>query len=137
LWQSGTPFYNAQGKPDHHTLVGFACNDAREIRQHVKIPVLITGGFQTAHGIAEALRSNACDAVTIARGLLANPNLPSALKDGWDGPLDPPCSYCNRCLGHVLENPLGCYDESRFTNRGGRAAMLREVFAYFDDYHEA
>jgi tRNA-dihydrouridine synthase len=89
----------------------------------------VTGGFQTAHGIAEALRSNACDAVTIARGLLANPNLPSALKDGWDGPLDPPCSYYNRCLGHVLEDPLGYYDESRFTNRGGRAAMLREVFA--------
>jgi 2,4-dienoyl-CoA reductase-like NADH-dependent reductase (Old Yellow Enzyme family) len=137
LWKSGTPFYNAQGKPDPQKIEGFACSDAREIRQHVKIPVLITGGFQTAHGIAEALRSNACDAVTIARGLLANPTLPSALKDGWDGPLDPPCSYCNRCLGHVLENPLGCYDESRFTNRGGRAAMLREVFAYFDDYHEA
>ena len=67
----------------------------------------------------------------------ANPNLQDALKGGWDGPLDPPCSYCNRCLGQVLENPLGCYDESRFTNRGGRAAMLREVFAYFDDYHEA
>jgi 2,4-dienoyl-CoA reductase-like NADH-dependent reductase (Old Yellow Enzyme family) len=137
LWKSGTPFYNAKGSPDPRKIEGFACSDAREIRKHVKIPVLVAGGFQTAHGIAEALRSNACDAVTIARGLLANPNLPAALKDGWDGPLDPPCSYCNRCLGHVLENPLGCYDESRFTNRGGRAAMLREVFAYFDDYREA
>jgi hypothetical protein len=67
LWESGTPFYDAQGRPDPQKIEGFACSDAGEIRKHVKIPVLITGGFQTAHGIAEALRSNACDAVTIAR----------------------------------------------------------------------
>ena len=85
LWKSGTPFYDAKGSPDPRKIEGFASNDAREIRKHVKIPMLLAGGFQTAHGIAEALRSNACGAVTIARGLLANPNLPAAHQGrmGW------------------------------------------------------
>ena len=24
---------------------------------------------------------------------------------------DKPCTYCNRCLVNVVENPLGCYEE--------------------------
>ena len=30
---------------------------------------------------------------------------------------DKPCTYCNRCLVNVVENPLGCYDETRFPSR--------------------
>src|SRR5689334_3827887 len=26
---------------------------------------------------------------------------------------DKPCTYCNKCLVNVVENPLGCYEESR------------------------
>ena len=72
----------------------------------------------------------------MARPLLANPNLPRELAAGWSGPVNPPCSCCNRCLVNVLEHPLGCYDESRYEGRGGRDAMLRDVMAIFDDYHE-
>jgi 2,4-dienoyl-CoA reductase (NADPH2) len=135
-WRKSQPFNGPDGRVDPAKLEGFAEADARAIKESVKIPVLLTGGFQTARGIGRVLRNSACDAVTMARSLLANPRLPLDLRDGWDGPKDPPCTYCNRCLLHVLEHPLGCYDESRFIGRGGREEMLRQVFEIFDDYHE-
>jgi 2,4-dienoyl-CoA reductase (NADPH2) len=136
LWRKSQPFYRADGSLDPDKLEGFAAPDAKAIKSHVKIPVLLTGGFQTAHGIGRVLRDGACDAVTMARPLLANFQLPHDLEAGWDGPSQPPCTYCNNCLLHVIENPLGCYDESRFAGRGGREAMLREVFSIFTDYEE-
>lgn len=77
------------------------------------------------------MRDGACDAVSIARPLLANPGLPRDLQT-WDEPRDPLCSYCNRCLANVLEHPLGCYDEDRFTDRGGYDAMIAEVMSIFE-----
>jgi 2,4-dienoyl-CoA reductase (NADPH2) len=136
LWSRNQPFWRADGTLDVDKLEGLASADAKAIRASVDIPVLVTGGFQTAHGIARALRNNACDGVTLARSVLANPNLPNDLAAGWDGPQSPPCTYCNKCLLHVVEHPLGCYDESRFADRGGREEMLRQVFAIFQDYQE-
>lgn len=136
LWSKSQPFYRPDGTIDPDKLEGFAAPDAKAIKEAVKIPVLLTGGFQTAHGIGRVLRGGVCDAVTIARPLLANPNLPRDLEAGWDGPRNPPCTYCNNCLLHVIENPLGCYDETRFEGRGGRDEMLREVFAIFSDYQD-
>lgn len=78
------------------------------------IPVLCTGGFQHASNIAQAIRSGDCDAVAIARPLIANPDLPKILESS-DGPVDgKECTYCNKCLINDLENPLACYEVSRF-----------------------
>ena len=131
LWRRRQPFWK-NGEIDSEKLEGLAAEDAKAIRQAVKIPVLVTGGFQTAHGIGRVLRDGSCDAVTIARSLLANPGLPKDILGGLDGPRDPKCTYCNKCLLHVIEHPLGCYDESRYENRGGRDAMLKQVFSIFN-----
>ncbi len=40
-----------------------------------------------------------------------------------------PCTYCNKCLVNVLENPIGCYEESRFDTRED---MLRQIMSVFD-----
>ena len=135
FWQRPQDF-NVDGRIDPTKLERLAADDARAIKQAVRIPVLVTGGFQTSAGIGAVLRSGAADAVTMARTLLANPNLPRELAEGWSGPLNSPCSYCNRCLINVLEHPLGCYDEARYEERGGREAMLRELFEIVEDYHE-
>jgi 2,4-dienoyl-CoA reductase-like NADH-dependent reductase (Old Yellow Enzyme family) len=136
LWRKSQPFNDGAGRVDPGKLEGFAAADARAIKESVKIPILVTGGFQTARGIGQAIRSGCCDAVTMARPLLANSSLPNDLREGWAGPQEPPCTYCNKCLLHVIEHPLGCYDESRFEGLGGREEMLRRVFAIFDDYYE-
>jgi 2,4-dienoyl-CoA reductase-like NADH-dependent reductase (Old Yellow Enzyme family) len=108
---------------------GISLPDAREIKRAVSIPVLCTGGFQTASVIRDAISSGACDAVTIARPLIANPDLPKQFAAGFDRP-ERPCTYCNRCLVNVIENPLGCYEPARFG--GDTKAMLREVMSVYE-----
>ncbi len=102
--------------------------DARAIKEAVGIPVLVTGGFQRASLIREAIASRACDAVTIARALVANNDLVRQFEGGHDEPPNP-CTYCNKCLYSVLENPLGCYDERRFASR---EEMIREIMSVFE-----
>src|SRR5690606_344938 len=56
-------------------IEGINLPTAQAIRQAVGIPVLCTGGFQSAEIIREAIRQEFCDAVTIARPLIANNDL--------------------------------------------------------------
>jgi 2,4-dienoyl-CoA reductase-like NADH-dependent reductase (Old Yellow Enzyme family) len=102
--------------------------DARAIKRAVSIPVLVTGGFQTASVIRKAIADGDCDAVSIARPLVANPDLPRVFAEGRDRPAQP-CTYSNKCLFALLENPLGCYDERRFASR---EEMLREIYSVFE-----
>ncbi len=109
-------------------IEGICSEDSRRIKEAVSIPVVCTGGFQTASVIREGLRASAFDGVTMARTLIANPDLPKVFAAGRDS-AERPCTYCNRCLIHVITDPLGCYDESRYD--GDREAMLREVMSFF------
>jgi 2,4-dienoyl-CoA reductase (NADPH2) len=102
--------------------------DAAAVKQAVSVPVLCTGGFQTASIIRQALLAGVCDAVTIARPLVANNDLVHLFAQGLDR-APRPCSYCNKCLFNVLENPLGCYDERRYESR---EAMIQEIYSVFD-----
>jgi 2,4-dienoyl-CoA reductase-like NADH-dependent reductase (Old Yellow Enzyme family) len=107
---------------------GLNLNDARQIKQAVRVPVLCTGGFQTASVIRNAIEQGYCDGVSIARPLVANNDLVHQFAAGLDRP-PKPCTYCNKCLGNVIENPLGCYEESRFESR---EAMIRQVMSVYD-----
>ena len=68
------------------------------------MPVICTGGFQTASVIAGALERGDCDAVSIARPLIANNDLVEVFRRGQDR-ADRPCTYCNKCLVNVVEEP--------------------------------
>jgi 2,4-dienoyl-CoA reductase (NADPH2) len=107
---------------------GAVLPDAHAIKEAVSIPVLVTGGFQTASVIRKALDDGDCDGVSIGRPLIANPNLPKLFADGHDR-APRPCTYSNKCLFALLEGPLGCYDERRFDSRD---EMLREIYAVYD-----
>jgi len=78
--------------------------------------------------VRQAIAGGACDAVTIARPLVANPDLVTLWKAGHDRP-PRPCTFSNKCLFNILENPLGCYDGSRYETR---EEMLREIYGVFD-----
>ena len=101
--------------------------EARAITQSVSIPVLSTGGYQPASVIRDAILAESCDGVAIARPLLANPDLPRMFAQGLDT-APRPCTYCNKCLMNVVENPLGCYDESRYESR---EAMMEELMSFY------
>ena len=123
-----------QPEPAWKLIEGVNREAAREIRKAVGIPVLCAGAFQSRLGIEDALRED-CDAVTMARPLLANPDLPHQLRaavesNRYDVPARP-CSLCNRCLLAVLEHPLGCYDERRYADYDD---MIRHVRKIYDDH---
>ena len=102
--------------------------DARAIKAAVSVPVICTGGFQTASIISKAITSGDCDAVSAARPLIANNDLVEVFRRGQDR-ADKPCTYCNRCLVNVVENPLGCYEQSRFPSREAMIAQIMSVFS--------
>ena len=119
-WNASVP------KPDE--IEGLNLPDARTVKAAVNVPVICTGGFQTASVITAALERGDCHAVSIARPLVANNDLVEVFRRGQDR-ADRPCTYCNRCLVNVIENPLGCYDESRYPSR---EAMIAEIMSVFD-----
>ena len=116
---------DAAGDPEK--IEGLNLPDARAVKAAVPVPVLCTGGFQTASVIAKAIESGDCDAVSIARPLIANNDLVEVFRRGQDR-ADRPCTYCNRCLVNVVENPLGCYDETRYPSRDAMIADIMSVF---------
>ena len=79
----------------------------REIKKHVSVPVLNTGGYQNGALIRKDITEAYFDGVAIARPLIANTDLPKILASGKDLP-EKPCSFCNRCLINATSNPLGC-----------------------------
>ncbi len=117
-----------RARGDFEKIQGLNLPDARKIKQSVGIPVLCTGGFQDAPVIRKALERGSCDAVSIARPLIANNDLVKMFASGVDSP-PVPCTYCNKCLANAPENPLGCYEESRF---GSREEMVHEIMTVFD-----
>lgn len=108
-------------------IEGLNLADCHAVKRAVSIPMLCTGGFQTASVIRGAIESGQCDAVTIARSLIANPNLVEMFRQGMDR-APKPCTYCNKCLINVIEHPLGCYDTARFTSR---EEMIRDIMSVY------
>jgi 2,4-dienoyl-CoA reductase-like NADH-dependent reductase (Old Yellow Enzyme family) len=125
---TGELFHKQWLKARGDVIEGINLADAHAIRQAVSIPVLCTGGFQTASVIRKAISDGMCDGVTIARPLIANNDLVKQFAAGADSPAVP-CTYCNRCLVNAIENPLGCYEETRFASH---ADMVKEILSVFD-----
>jgi 2,4-dienoyl-CoA reductase (NADPH2) len=117
-----------RARGDRAKIQGLNLPDTKKIKQAVGVPVICTGGFQDAPAIRQAITSGGCDAVSIARPLIANNDLVEMFRRGQDSP-DVPCTYCNRCLVNAPENPLGCYEESRFNSR---QEMVDEIMSVFN-----
>ena len=109
-------------------IEGVSVGDASAIKKAVKIPVIVTGGFQRASYIREVLENGHCDVVSIARALIANNGLVKIFGAGKDMP-DRPCTHCNKCLVYAPTYPLGCYEDSRFESYD---QMMEEVMSVYD-----
>ena len=125
---TGKLFHDRWVKERGNVIEGLNLPDAAAIKKAVGIPVICTGGFQTASVMRQAIDSGQCDAISMARTLIANPEMPKMFAQGMDRP-PVPCTYCNKCLVNVVENPLGCDDQTRFTTR---EAMVRDILSVFE-----
>ncbi|HWT30778.1 MAG TPA: NADH:flavin oxidoreductase [Propylenella sp.] len=102
-------------------------DESRAIKAAVSIPVINTGGYQTASVIRQGIASRAFDAVAIARPLVANPDLVLQWQAGRDR-AEVPCTYCNKCLVNAPENPMGCYELARFPSREAMIDQLMIIY---------
>ncbi len=127
-WPVNKLFKRQWEKAAKGRVEGINLPDARAIKQAVSVPVLVTGGFQTASVVAGAIQRGDCDGVTIGRPLIANPNLVQLWAQGHDRPPNP-CTYSNKCLINQLENPLGCYEQSRFATH---EEMVQQIMSVYD-----
>jgi 2,4-dienoyl-CoA reductase (NADPH2) len=127
-WPVNKVFRWAWERASKDRVEGINLGDTRAVKEAVSVPVLCTGGFQTATVVADAIERGDCDGVTIGRPLIANPNLVQLWQSGLDEP-PKPCTYSNKCLINQLENPLGCYDESRFDSH---EEMVREILTVYE-----
>lgn len=109
-------------------IEGVNADDTQAIKRAVTIPVICNGGLQTASRIRQLMADGVCDAVSMARPLIANNDLPHLFAAGHDRPAQP-CTYCNKCTVNVLQNPLGCYELSRYG--GDHEAMTAEILSIF------
>lgn len=57
---------------------------AEKVRARVAVPLMVTGGFRTAAGMAAAIESGAVDLVGLARALAIEPDLPNRLLGGGE-----------------------------------------------------
>ena len=127
-WPFNAVFRWLWRRPSRDGIEGINLKDCRAVKEAVSVPVLCTGGFQTASVVAAAIESGDCDAVTIGRPLIANNDLVELWRAGHDAP-QKPCTYSNKCLINQLENPLGCYEESRFDSH---EQMVEQILSVFD-----
>ena len=109
-------------------IEGVSLEEARAIKANVSVPVLNTGGYQTASFVRAGLASGAFDGVAIARSLVANNDLVRQWASGRDSP-ERPCTYCNKCLLNAPKNPMGCYELARFPSRDAMIDELMTIYA--------
>ena len=111
-----------------HPVEAVSAEYCREVKKKVGVPIINTGGYQDAKIIRRVISDGYTDAVSIARPLIANRDLPQVFQSGRDLP-ERPCSFCNRCLVNAVANPLGCYDVRRFD--GDQDAMVAKIMEVF------
>jgi 2,4-dienoyl-CoA reductase-like NADH-dependent reductase (Old Yellow Enzyme family) len=111
-----------------HPVEAVSSEYCKSIKQNLTVPVINTGGYQDARVIRRVISEGYTDAVSMARPLVANRDLPRVLRSGKDLP-ERPCTFCNRCLVNAIANPLGCYDVRRFD--GDHDAMVAKIMEVF------
>jgi 2,4-dienoyl-CoA reductase-like NADH-dependent reductase (Old Yellow Enzyme family) len=78
---------------------------AREIKRHVRTPVMLVGGNKSFSRIEEILEQGEVDFISMARPLVRQPDLPNIWLTG--GPDRARCISCNACFS-VGNKPLSC-----------------------------
>jgi 2,4-dienoyl-CoA reductase (NADPH2) len=108
-------------------IEGINLSEARRVQGGGERPGDLRRRLPDASTIAAAIEDGTRDGVSIGRPLIANPDLVNLFEPGHDR-APRPCTYCNKCLINFIENPLGCYEQSRFDSR---EEMIRQILSVY------
>jgi NADPH-dependent 2,4-dienoyl-CoA reductase/sulfur reductase-like enzyme len=94
--------------PPMDTPIALNAQYAAEIREDLRVPILVVGRINDPLVAECILEEGKADLVVMARALLVDPDLPrKALSGSYEGIV--PCIACNRCLEIVMTgNPVTC-----------------------------
>jgi len=70
------------GKGKFHEAEAYFLSYATKIRDQIQTPLMITGGFRTSSGMADAIAENHIDLVGLARPMAIDPELPNKILSG-------------------------------------------------------
>lgn len=93
---------------------GFNLAYAEMFKRVLKIPVICVGGFNGASAMSDAIIKGRCDAVSIARAMIADPYLVRHIRRNEIGPQ---CRYCSVCLAYIGTRPVDCYHPDVISDR--------------------
>ena len=79
---------------------------ATEIRKNVSIPVIVVGGIRNFSDIEKIIGEGKCDAVSMSRPFVAEPNIVNKFRDSGG---TSECINCNKCLVRAEGYTLRCY----------------------------
>lgn len=73
---------DGKGARSSNEREAFFMDYAEQVRAQVDVPLILTGGFQTSSGMAEAIEQNAVDFVGLARAFCLEPDFPARVLSG-------------------------------------------------------
>lgn len=76
-------------------------NYAVEIKKHVNTPVCTVGAFSDPRLMESMIASGQVDLIAVARGLIADPDLPNKARAGKDEEINP-CLRCYTCFSNLI-----------------------------------
>jgi 2,4-dienoyl-CoA reductase-like NADH-dependent reductase (Old Yellow Enzyme family)/thioredoxin reductase len=93
--------------PDMFRPEGCNAYLAAEIKKRVKTPVATVGAYTDPAFMEEILASGKADVIEVARGLIADPDLPAKARAGRDDRIVK-CLRCFTCFSNLLTNRQFC-----------------------------
>jgi 2,4-dienoyl-CoA reductase-like NADH-dependent reductase (Old Yellow Enzyme family) len=81
-YESAAMFLGTEQKESTRRREAYFVEFAERARSRTRLPLMVTGGFRTAAGMAEAVGGGAVDVVGLARPLALEPDLPARLLAG-------------------------------------------------------
>lgn len=88
---------------------GYVADYARTIKQAVRVPVVATGRFNTAHSAEEAIASGAADACGMTRAMICDPDIGRKLLEGRAEDVRACIGCVQACIGHYQKHaPVSC-----------------------------
>jgi len=91
---------------------------AAEVKKVVKTPVVAVGAFSDPALMESVLADGTVDMIAIARGLIADPDLPNKARQGKDEDINQ-CLRCYTCFSGLLETKQFCCAINPVRHTGG------------------